>query len=83
MSKLVLLSVQGNEASLLLLFICLFWVISPPLSCNSKLVLGGGLCGFHSLVHNLPFLSFGDSFVGGFSLPAGILVFIAPTYFFM
>ena len=30
------------EASLLLLFTCLFWVISPQFSCNSRLLLGGG-----------------------------------------
>ena len=30
------------EASLLLLFSCLLWVISPPFSCISRLVLGLG-----------------------------------------
>ena len=36
MLKLVLLSVCGFEASLLLLFSCLFWVISPLFSCISN-----------------------------------------------
>ena len=31
------------------------------------------------LLHLLPLLSVGSSFVGGFPLPAGVLVFIAPT----
>ena len=37
-SKLILLSLQGYETSLSLLFRCLFWIISPPFSCNSNLV---------------------------------------------
>ena len=37
--KLILLCVQGFEASLSLLFSCLFWVISPPFSCISRSVL--------------------------------------------
>ena len=60
-----------------------FWVISPPFNCNSRLVLGGGYCGFHSLLCHLPLLSVGVSFVGCFSLLAGILLFRAPTYSFM
>ena len=57
--KLVVLSVQGYEASLLLLFSCLFCIISPPFSCNSRLVLGGGSCDFHSvLFHLVPVLLF-------------------------
>ena len=82
MSRLVLLCVQGFEASLSLLF-SLFWVCSPPFSCNSRLFLGGSYCGFHFLLHILPLLSVGGSLVGGFSLPAGILVFpaLTPTVF--
>ena len=38
-------------------------------------------CAFHSLLHLL-LLSVGGSFVGGCPLPAGILVFTAPTYSF-
>ena len=52
-------------------------------SCNSRSVPVGGYCGFHSCLCHLPLLSVGGSFVGGFSLPAGILVFTAPTYSFM
>ena len=61
--KLVLLCIQGFEASLSLLFSCLLWVISPPFSCISRLVLGGGERGFHSLFHLLPLLSAGGSVV--------------------
>ena len=81
--KLVLLSVQGFEASLLLLFTCYSWVISPSFSFTSRLVLSVGYCGFHSLLHHLSLLSVGGSVVGGFSVAAGILVFTAPTYSFM
>ena len=58
-------------------------VVSLLFSCNSVLVLGGGYCGFHSFLCHLLLLSVGGTFVGGFSLAAGILVFTAPTYFFM
>ena len=37
----------------------------------------------HSLLHHLSLLSVGGSFVGRFSLPAGMLVFTAPIYSFM
>ena len=40
--KLILLSVQGYEVSLSLVFSCLFWEISSQFSCNSRLILGGG-----------------------------------------
>ena len=40
--ELVLLYVQGFEVFLLLLFTCLFLVISSLFSCISKLVLGVG-----------------------------------------
>ena len=36
----------------------------------------------HSLLHLLLFLSVGVSFVGGFPLPGGILVFTASAYSF-
>ena len=39
-------------------------------------------CDFHSLLHLLLFLAVGGSFVGGFHLPGGILVFTASTYSF-
>ena len=48
--------------------------------------IGPGLtsCGFPSLLHLLLFLSAGVSFVGGFPVPGGILVFPASTHsFFM
>ena len=38
--KLVLPCVQGFEDSLLLLFSCLFWVISPPFTWNSRSFVG-------------------------------------------
>ena len=31
----------------------------------------------------LGFLPFGGSFVGGFSPPAGMMMFVVPTYFYM
>ena len=37
----------------------------------------------HSLLHLFLLLSVGGSFVGGFPLPAGILVFTAATYSFV
>ena len=48
--------------------------------------IGPGLtsCGFPSLLHLLLFLSAGVSFVGGFPVPGGILVFPGSTHsFFM
>ena len=53
MPKLILLSVRGCMASLLLLFSCLFWVVSPQLSSNSRSALGGGEYDVHSLFHHL------------------------------
>ena len=41
-------------ASLWLLLSCLFQVVSPQLSCNSRLVLGGDQCDFHALLCHLP-----------------------------
>ena len=81
--KLILLCVQVFEASLSLLFSCLFWVISLLFSYISRLVLDWNYFGIHSLLHLFPLLSVGGSFVGGFPLPAGILVFMATTYSFL
>ena len=41
-------------ASLWLLLSCLFRVVSPQLSCNSRLVPGGGQSDFNSLLCHLP-----------------------------
>ena len=51
--KWFLLFFLGYEASLQLVFSCLFKVISLQFSCNSRLVLGGGLCSFHWLPSHL------------------------------
>ena len=40
--------------SLWLLLSCLFWLVSPQLSYNSRLALGRGQCDFHSLLCHLP-----------------------------
>ena len=76
------MSVWGFEASLSLLFNCLSWIISPLFNCKSRLVLGRVYFGFHSLLCHLTLLSVGVSFVGGFSLPAGILVSTSSSYSF-
>ena len=56
------------------LTIYLYFQVSPGLTW----------CGFPSLLHLLLFLYVGVSFVGGFPLPGGILVFPASTHsFFM
>ena len=65
---LVLLFVLSNFFT-----IYLYFQVSPGLTW----------CGFPSLLHLLLFLYVGVSFVGGFPLPGGILVFTASTYSFL
>ena len=73
----------------------MFWGFSPALvqlfvlsnyfTIYLYFQIGPGLtsCDFPSLLHLLLFLSVGVSFIGGFPLPAGILVFTASTYSFL
>ena len=58
-------------------FSCVFSLI---LSGCSRFALSSVCVG--SLVI-LGFLPFGGSFVGGFSPPAGMMMFVVPTYFYM
>ena len=62
-SVTILLSVQGYKASLSLLFSCLFWVVSPQVSCNSRLVLGEVKCGFHSLIRHFWYTPFSTQLI--------------------